>query len=767
MRGSKSYRTSKSCGAKKFFRTERAVGLLSWLEGMEYVLYISKCPAESQVEFASEQGKANLVADALSIKEWMKPRRTRAMSMKIHSNIKDRILEAQSEASKNINTSTEMLQALDKQSERKDDGGLYFVERIWVPVYGNLRTLIMNKAHTIKYFVHPRADKMYYDLRDLYWWLGIKKDIALYVSMCLTCSKVKAEHQKPSRLLQQPEIPEWKCYFTSRFWKSLQKALGTQLDLSTAYHPKTDGQTLYGRKCRTPIAWAEVGESKIVGPEIIQETTDKIVQIKERLKTARDRQKSYADHRRKPLEFSVGDKVLLKVSPWNGVVRFGNRSKLLPRYVGLFAVVERVGHVAYRLRLPHELIGIHDTFHVSNLKKYLADVNLHIPLEEIRIDDKLRFVEEPIEIMDHEVKKLKRSWIPIVKVRWNSRRGPEFTWEREDKMKRKSGGGLAHLGGKSSRVFKYECGEVDGVVNTSSRGARVVGAFGCRVSKGVAIGDVSGDTCGVARLVVMRLFIGSLSGDDSLDEMSMIQVRATFLGKFLLEDAGLVEGFVILTKGLGVCVLQAEICRIEIEMKKMRRKLVEEAFSRQPRTFLPIPWGEVDGIRVYAFWERGDRPINRVHARSFAWNTKNFGKLVKRKEDFLIFDDKGNRDCLITIIKVNGRENFGNVGVTNEGRVNDSTFMKEAFFKVFENGSFITRETRGAMMHGDVVDGVLVIFLDCAWHFQPKKGYFNKENSENVKCQDEEQISMRELEYRIEKHYERDDDDDYDVAKYF
>ncbi|GKD68878.1 putative reverse transcriptase domain-containing protein [Tanacetum coccineum] len=196
-------------------------------------------------------------------------------------------------------------------------------------------------------------------------------------------------------------------------------------------------EALYGRKCRTLIAWAEVGESQLIRPEIVKETADKIVQIKEQLKTARDRQKSYADHRRKPLEFSVGDKVLLKVSPWKGVVRFDKTSKLSPRYVGPFEVVERVSPVAYHLHLPQELVGIHDTFHVSNLKKCLADVNLHVPLEEIKIDDKLRFVEEPIEIMDREVKKLKRSWIPIVKVHWNSRRGPEFTWEREDEMKHK------------------------------------------------------------------------------------------------------------------------------------------------------------------------------------------------------------------------------------------------------------------------------------------------------------------------------------------
>ncbi|GJZ16064.1 putative reverse transcriptase domain-containing protein [Tanacetum coccineum] len=151
--------------------------------------------------------KDNVVADALSKKKWMKPRRVRAMSMTIYSSIKARILEAQSEASKDVNT-PEMLRGLEKKFKRKNDDGLYFVEIIWVPTYANLRTLIMDEVHATKYSVHPGADKMYYDLRDLYWWPRMKKDIAMYVNKCLTCSKVKAEHQKPSRLLQQPEIPE-------------------------------------------------------------------------------------------------------------------------------------------------------------------------------------------------------------------------------------------------------------------------------------------------------------------------------------------------------------------------------------------------------------------------------------------------------------------------------------------------------------------------------------------------------------------------------
>ncbi|GJX62687.1 putative reverse transcriptase domain-containing protein [Tanacetum coccineum] len=191
--------------------------------------------------------------------------------------------------------------------------------------------------------------------------------------------------------------------FTSHFWQALQKALGTRLDMSTTYHPQTDGQSectiqtlkdmlracvmdfggswdTYLPLVESPVTWAEVGESQLIGPEIIQETTEKIMQIKERLKTARDRQKSYAHKRRKPLEFSVGEHVLLKVSPWKGVVRSGRKGKLA-------------------LRLPQELSCIYDTFHVSNLKKCLEDTDLQVPLEEIKIDDKLYFIEKPVKIV--------------------------------------------------------------------------------------------------------------------------------------------------------------------------------------------------------------------------------------------------------------------------------------------------------------------------------------------------------------------------------
>ncbi|GJU15746.1 putative reverse transcriptase domain-containing protein [Tanacetum coccineum] len=166
-------------------------------------------------------------------------------------------------------------------------------------------------------------------------------------------------------------------------------------------------EALYGQKCRSPVCWAEVGQVQLTGPEMIQETTEKVIQIKQRMQAARDQQKSYADLKCKPMKFQVGDRVMLKVSPWKGVVRFGKRGKLNPRYVGPFKVLK---------------------------KKCYSDKPLAVPLEGLHVDDKLHFVEEPVEIMDREVKRLKQSRIPIAKVRWNSRRGPEFTWEREDQF---------------------------------------------------------------------------------------------------------------------------------------------------------------------------------------------------------------------------------------------------------------------------------------------------------------------------------------------
>nr|GEX97917.1 hypothetical protein [Tanacetum cinerariifolium] len=429
---------------------------------------------------------------------------------------------AQAKACEKENISAEGFVGEGEPFEVRVNGTKCLRGRVWLPLFGGLRDLIMLESHKSKYSIHPGSDKMYHDLKKLYWWPNMKADIATYVQMivqiknrllaarsrqksyadvrhkplefeilsriglvaykldlpqelhgihntfhvsnlkkCLAdqelvipLDEVKIDDklhfiEEPVEIIDR-EVKQLKQnrdpIFASRFWRSLQESLGTSLDMSTTYHAQTDGQserTIQTLEDMLRACVIDFGSGWDMHLPLVEFSYDNSyhASIKaapfEALYGRKCRQKSYADVRRKPLEFKVGDRVMLKVSPWKGVIRYGKRGKLSPQYIRPFKILSRIGLVAYKLDLPRELHRIHNTFHVSNLNKCLADEELVIPLDEVKIDDKLRFIKELVKIMDREVKQLKQSPIPIIKVRWNSKRGPKYTWEREDQMWKK------------------------------------------------------------------------------------------------------------------------------------------------------------------------------------------------------------------------------------------------------------------------------------------------------------------------------------------
>nr|GEX11182.1 putative reverse transcriptase domain-containing protein [Tanacetum cinerariifolium] len=328
-------------------------------------------------EIRYHPGKENVVVDALSRKERIKPLRVRALVMML---------------------------------EPHADGTLRLNERSWIPNLSNLRGVIMHESHKSKYSIHSGSEKMCQDLKKLYWWPNMKAEIATYVSKCLTCVMVKAEYQKPSGLLVQPVIPLWKWEnITTDFVTKLPRTLTGQDTIWVIVDQLLKSAHFLPMKENDPM--------KKLTRQYLREVVSKhgvpVLIISDR----------DADRNCKPMEFQVGDMVMLKVSPWKGVIGFGKRRKLNPRYIRLLKVLAKVETVSYKLKLPDQLSRVHSTFHVSNLKKSYANEQLVISLDKIQIDDKLNFIEEPIEIIDREVKQLKQSRIPIVKVRWKSRRG--------------------------------------------------------------------------------------------------------------------------------------------------------------------------------------------------------------------------------------------------------------------------------------------------------------------------------------------------------
>ena len=517
-------------------------------------------------------GKANVVADALSRKERLNMlTMTKELFREFERlEIEVRIPEDKTDIVYAMTFQPELLEKIRRYQEQvmnegnneltgeeicsqaDDKGILRFASRIWIPNITELKTEILQEAHNSRYSIHPGSTKMYRDLKQNFWWPDMKREIAEWVSKCFTCQRVKAEHQRPSGLLQPLEIPEWKWEhiamdfivglprtkenhdaiwvivdrltksahflpinerfsldklvhmyikevvirhgvpvsivsdrdprFNSRFWKSFQECLGTELKMSTAYHPQTDGQSertiqtiedmlrtcaldfkgnwddhlplvefsynnsfhasigmppyeaLYGRKCRSPVYWEEVGERKIIGPELVQKTKEVIQLIQKRLVTAQSRQKRYADLTRKDMDFEEGEQVLLKVSPWKGLVRFGKKGKLSPRFIGPFEVLRQVGKVAYELALPPHMHHIHNVFHVSMLKKYQPDSSHVIEYEPIEVQPDLSYVEQPVKILDRKEKVLRNKTIPIVRVLWRNPKVEESTWELESEM---------------------------------------------------------------------------------------------------------------------------------------------------------------------------------------------------------------------------------------------------------------------------------------------------------------------------------------------
>ncbi|KAL4021638.1 hypothetical protein IC575_020444 [Cucumis melo] len=400
------------------------------------------------------------------------------------------------------------------------DGGLLFERRLCVPSDSAVKTELLSEAHSSPFSMHPGSTKMYQDLKWVYWWRNMKREVAEFVSKCLVCQQVKAPRQKPAGLLQPLSIPEWKWENVSMdFITGLPRILRgftviwvmvDRLTKSAHFVPSkstytaskwaqlymseivrlhgvpvsiTDDQTerlnqvledmlracaleflgswdshlhlmefaynnsfqatigmapfeaLYGKCCRSPVCQGEVGEQRLMGPELVQSTNEAIQKIRSRMHTAQSGQKSYADVRWKDLEFDVGDKVFLKVAPMRGVLRFEKRGKLSPRFVGPFEILERIGPVAYRLPLPPSLSTVHDVFHVSMLRKYVLDPSHVLDYEPLEIDENLSYTEQPVEVLAREVKMLRNREIPLVKVLWRNHWVEEATWEREDDIR--------------------------------------------------------------------------------------------------------------------------------------------------------------------------------------------------------------------------------------------------------------------------------------------------------------------------------------------
>ncbi|WVZ93943.1 hypothetical protein U9M48_039892 [Paspalum notatum var. saurae] len=482
--------------------------------------------------------KANVVADALSRKSYANMALGFMMPhmFKAEPTLEQEIREQQKDDEK-LQKIRELLKLGNAPHFREDEHGtLWYKNRICVPNVDRIRKLSLSEAHDTAYSIHPDSTKIYYDLKERFWWYGMKCALAEY--------RVKAEHQRPAGLLQPLKVPEWKweeiamdfivglprtqkgynsiwvvvdrltkvahfipvnttysgaklaeqyisrifclhgvpkriisnrgLQFISRFWEQLHDSLNKKLRFSTAYHHQTDGQTertnqilvdilracvihygtswdkclpyakfsynnsyqaslkkspfeaLYDKRCRMPLFWNQTGEKQVFGPDIIHDAEQQLRIVQQR---------SYADVRRRDLSFKVDDHVYLKVSPMRGIRRFNIKGKLAPRYIGPFKILKNKGEVAYRLELSPSLSGVHDVFHVSQLKKCLKVPEEQAPLEGLDAQEDLTYTEHPVKILDTSERNTRNKRIKMCHVQWSHRIEAEATWKREDELK--------------------------------------------------------------------------------------------------------------------------------------------------------------------------------------------------------------------------------------------------------------------------------------------------------------------------------------------